>query len=135
MILEGIHIHPSAYSFNFWDGCKNNVFRMQQCNVCKKLQFYPRVICSHCWSKNISWVEIDRVGEIYSHTTVHRAPSIEFKHLIPYTLVYVKYPGNLFFVGYLLNDGSNGEVRIGARVEMCFERINSEVSLPVFKII
>lgn len=135
MKLEGIHIHPSAYSFNFWDGCKNNVFRMQQCNDCKKLQFYPRVICSHCWSKNISWVEIDRVGEIYSHTTVHRAPSAEFKHLIPYTLVYVKYPNNFFFVGYLLKDSSNGEIRIGARVEMCFEQINSEVSLPVFKII
>ena len=78
---------------------------------------------------------MDRVGEIYSHTTVHRAPSAEFKHIVPYTLVYVKYPGDIFFVGYLLDSNPVVEVQIGARVEMCFEQINSEVSLPVFKII
>lgn len=135
MKLEGIHIHPSAYSANFWDGCKNNVLRIQQCGDCGKMQFYPRVICSHCWSKNITWVEMDRVGEIYSHTTVHRAPSVEFKDIVPYTIVYVKYPCEIFFVGYLLDADPVEEVQIGARVEMCFEQINSEVSLPVFKII
>jgi uncharacterized OB-fold protein len=78
---------------------------------------------------------MDRVGEIYSHTTVHRAPSVEFKDIVPYTIVYVKYPCEIFFVGYLLDADPVEEVQIGARVEMCFEQINSEVSLPVFKII
>jgi uncharacterized OB-fold protein len=135
MKLDGIHIHPSAYSSNFWEGCKKNAFRVQHCDDCKKMQFYPRVICSNCWSKNLSWVDVDRIGEVYSYTIVHRAPSAEFKHLVPYTLVYVKLPGDLFFVGYLINVNADADVRIGARVEMCFEPINSEISLPVFKII
>jgi uncharacterized OB-fold protein len=134
MKLEGIHIRPTAYSANFWDGCRNNVFRIQRCGDCGKMQFYPRVICSHCWSKNLSWVEIDRVGEIYSYTTVHRPPSAEFRQIVPYTLVYVRFPGEVSYVGYLLDAGPAGEARIGAKVEMCFERINEEVSLPVFKL-
>jgi uncharacterized OB-fold protein len=135
MKLEGIRIHPSAYSLNFWEGCKNNALRIQHCDDCRKMQFYPRVLCSNCWSKNLSWVEVDRIGEIYSYTTVHRAPSAEFKHIVPYTLVYVKFPFNIYFVGYLINASTVSGVKIGAQVEMCFEPINSEVSLPVFKII
>ncbi len=135
MKLEGIHINPSSYSYNFWNGCNNKVFRIQQCVDCSQMQFYPRHICSHCWSKNISWVEIDRIGEIYSFTTVHRAPSAEFKHIVPYTLVYVKYPHNVYIIGYLINTSPNGEVCIGSRVEMYFQQISDDVSLPVFKIL
>ncbi len=133
MNLDWIRVRPSLSSAKFWEGCRREVLVIQRCDDCRVVQFYPRAVCSSCWSKNLSWVEASRVGEVYSHTTVHRAPSAEFKAIVPYVLVYVKLGDNLFILGFLEPDASKGPVGIGDRVEMRFAEIGDNRRLPVFR--
>ncbi len=133
MNLDWIKVQPSLSSGKYWEGCNRGQFVIQRCDDCHGVQFYPRAICSHCWSKNLSWIETDRTGEVYSHTTVHRAPSAEFKSIVPYVLVYVRFADNLFILGFLEPDASRGPVKIGDRVTMHFAEIGNQQRLPVFR--
>ena len=49
-------------------------FLIQRCNDCKKHVFYPRVVCPHCGSASLAWVEPKGTGTVYSTTTVRRKP-------------------------------------------------------------
>ncbi len=133
MKLDWIKVQPSLSSGKYWEGCSRKVLLIQTCDDCHAAQFYPRAVCSSCWSKNLSWVETERTGEVYSHTTVHRAPSTEFKAIVPYVLVYVKLADNLLILGFLEPDASKGPVGVGDRVEMCFAEIGEDRRLPVFR--
>lgn len=49
-------------------------FVIQRCNGCGKHVFYPRVVCPHCGSDKLAWVEPKGTGVVYSTTTVRRKP-------------------------------------------------------------
>ena len=49
-------------------------FLIQRCDGCKRHVFYPRVVCPHCGSASLAWVEPKGTGVVYSTTTVRRKP-------------------------------------------------------------
>lgn len=51
-------------------------FIIQRCNDCKRHVFYPRVVCPHCGSDSLAWVEPKGTGVVYSTTTVRRKPEV-----------------------------------------------------------
>ncbi|QDO97553.1 DNA-binding protein [Ferrovibrio terrae] len=48
-------------------------FRIQHCVDCRRHVFYPRVICPHCASDRLRWVEPAGTGTVYSTTVVRRS--------------------------------------------------------------
>ncbi len=67
---------------------------------------------------------------MYSYTVLHGAPSAGFP--VPSVLAIVDvdegYPMFSSVVGC-----PPGDVRIGMRVEVCFEELTAEINLPVFR--
>lgn len=49
-------------------------FILQQCKDCGQHVFYPRVLCNHCGSAELKWVEASGRGEVYSTSVVRRRP-------------------------------------------------------------
>ena len=47
-------------------------FQIQKCAACSKHVFYPRVLCPHCGSGTLEWIEPSGRGTVYSSTTVRR---------------------------------------------------------------
>ena len=47
-------------------------FRIQQCNSCNKHIYYPRTLCSHCGSNDMSWVEPSGNATVYAVSIVNR---------------------------------------------------------------
>lgn len=58
----------------YHDALKGGRFLIQRCNACTKHVFYPRVLCSHCGSPELCWVEPSGRGTVYSRTTLSRKP-------------------------------------------------------------
>ena len=56
----------------YQDLLKQGKFQIQQCQDCKKHIFYPRMICPHCGSDQLSWIEPTGLGTVYSTTVVRR---------------------------------------------------------------
>jgi len=51
-------------------------FLIQRCSDCKNHVFFPRVVCPHCGSAALAWVEPKGTGVVYSTTTVRRKPDL-----------------------------------------------------------
>jgi len=49
-------------------------FLIQHCAGCNRPVFYPRMICPHCGADDLTWIEPDGRGAVYSTTVVRRKP-------------------------------------------------------------
>jgi uncharacterized OB-fold protein len=49
-------------------------FIIQQCKSCGKHVFYPRVLCPHCGSIDMKWIEPTGRGVVYSTSVVRQKP-------------------------------------------------------------
>lgn len=49
-------------------------FRIQLCSSCTKHVFFPRVICPHCGSVELGWVEPSGRGTIYAASLIMGKP-------------------------------------------------------------
>ncbi|MEV0703563.1 Zn-ribbon domain-containing OB-fold protein [Saccharopolyspora sp. NPDC050389] len=47
-------------------------FVIPRCEDCGRHHFYPRILCPHCGSANLRWVEPSGRGTVHSTTAVHR---------------------------------------------------------------
>ena len=124
---------PTFYSKRYWEGCSQNKLLFQKCTACFSVQFYPRTICSSCWSKDLTWYQSEGHGEIISYTIVHRAPSADFLNEIPYVIVFVRLDEGFNMIGYLRNWGNMDDISIGRSVVTRFECISPDIFLPVFE--
>ena len=48
--------------------------RLQRCGGCERHVFYPRVLCPHCGSDDLAWVDASGRGTVYATTVVRRRP-------------------------------------------------------------
>jgi hypothetical protein len=125
---------PTFYSRRYWEGCSNNKLLFQKCAACSSVQFYPRMICSNCWSKDLIWYQSKGHGEIISYTIVHRPPSADFSNEIPYVIVFVRLGEGFNMIGYLRNWSNMDDISIGRSVVTRFECISQDIFLPVFEL-
>ena len=122
----------------FWEGCKKHELRIQRCKKCGTYRFPPRPMCYRCNSMDVEWAKVSGKGNIYAFTVVHSAgaesPLPGFESEYPYAVVLVELP-NAGGVRILSNmvDCELSEIRIGMPVEVVFEPVSEEITLPKFK--
>lgn len=61
---------PTAY---YEDSLRQGRFVIQRCTACRKHVFYPRVLCPHCGSDQLEWVQPSGLGEVHAVTVVERS--------------------------------------------------------------
>lgn len=122
---------PTELSQPFWDGCREGVLRVQQCDRCDELVFVPRPMCPSCQHTSLRWVDCAGTGAVYSFTTVHRAPDPAFE--VPYVVAIVELDEGWHLLSNVI-DCEPEAVTIGAPVEAVFVSTSAEISLPQFRL-
>lgn len=121
---------PTPLSRPHWDGCREGRLRVQRCRSCGTHVFIPRPVCTGCLSEDLEWVESSGRGTLYSHTTVHRPQRPEFE--VPYTVVIVELEEGWHMLSNLI-DVAPDDIAIGMPLEVCFQEMTEEITLPVFR--
>jgi len=118
----------------FWDACRRRTLSVQRCTACGAFRHPPAPVCWRCRDFAHEWVAVSGRGTIFTHAVVHRAflPALESR--VPYTVVLVALddaPG----VRILSNlvEARPDQVRIGLPVEVVFEDVTAEVTVPRFR--
>lgn len=119
---------PNAETRPFWEACAHGELLYQQCLSCGRAQFYPRDHCAACQAKELEWRRSAGLGSVYSHTTVHRAPTPAFKPMVPYVIALVDLDEGFRMMMNVL-DCEPSRVDIGTRVRVVF-RESDGVLLP-----
>lgn len=126
--------HAGLESLLFWEYTRNHELRVQQCQSCGKLRFYPRSICPNCLSYDTEWVHVRGRGKIYSFTVSYRYPSHGFKAEVPYVIALIDLDEGVRMMSNIVGCRPE-DVKIGLPVEVVFDDVTPEVTLPKFRLL
>ena len=116
----------------FWEAAKKHKLVAQKCGDCGHLQLPPAPVCSNCLSSNRQWRRLKGTGQIWSYVVVHHPYFESFVDDIPYNVAYVKLDEGQGITTNIIGV-KNEDLRIGMRVEVYFEDVTDDVTLPKFK--
>jgi len=119
---------------NYWEGCKAEKLLVQKCRACGTYQTYPRLVCHKCLSGDLEWVESTGRGTIYSFSVVYRPYLEEFDADVPYAVAIIDLEEGVRMMANVI-DCTPDEIRIGMKVEVVFDHVTPEISLPKFKLV
>ena len=116
----------------YWAGLARGELLLQHCRDCGYVQVYQPALCGRCLGARVEHRPASGRGRVYSFSTVHRAPSAEFKEDVPYTVVLVELVEGPRMISTLV-DAPPETVRIGQAVEIVYDRVSPEITLPRFR--
>jgi uncharacterized OB-fold protein len=95
----------------------------------------PAPLCSHCRSWDFEWAKLDGSGEVFSYVVVHHSVIPAFAAEMPYVVAQVALDGTDGAVRMTTNivECPPDDVSVGMRVEVDFDDVTSEISLPKFR--
>jgi len=114
----------------FWDGTAERQLRIQKCNACGALRFPPGPACPDCGALDRGHVVAAGTGTVFSYV-VHRHPPVPGKEL-PIVLALIDLDEGVRMVGEVL-DVPDSEIEIGMRLRVDFNRVDDELTLPVWR--
>jgi uncharacterized OB-fold protein len=114
----------------FWDGLVVGELRIQHCPGCGALRHPPGPFCPRCQHAEPDYQVAAGHGEIYSYV-VHHHPPVPGRRA-PFVVAVVALPEGVRMIGNVLADPA--DVRIGAPVEVEFERIDDDLVLPSWRL-
>jgi uncharacterized OB-fold protein len=116
----------------FWAGTREGKLLIQKCADCGKHVFYPRLVCPSCFSERLDWIEASGRGTVYSHTLVQNNPPSAFIEDLPFTIAIVELEEGVRMMTNVVECDPES-VYCDMPVEVTFERLTDEITLPKFK--
>ena len=116
----------------YFTAAKERRLVVQRCTGCGALRFPPRELCSACLSNGVEWTDVSGRGAVFSFNVMHQIYHPAFAPEVPYAVVVVKLAEGPKLVSNVV-DCPPHEVRIGMPVEVVFEDVAPDVTLPKFR--
>ena len=123
---------PNAETKPFWDGCKQHQLRFQKCRDCGYVRWPPSIICPMCYSSETEWITASGKGTLYTFATYHHAYHPAFENDLPYITAIIELEEGPHLLTNIVGC-SPDEVQCDIPVEVTWEDITEEFSLPKFK--
>lgn len=124
----------SELSRPFWEATRAGRLALQRCSACGRFQHPPRALCVVCGAADadLSWEVVSGTGVIYAFSVVRRALIPALDDHVPYVLAVIELEEGVRITS-LIRGCDKSDLRIGAPVEVAFEVVTPEVTLPVFR--
>jgi uncharacterized OB-fold protein len=119
-------------SRGFWEACRRHELRIQRCRSCGTFRYYPRAICPQCLSDDTEWVLSSGRGTVYTYTVTYQNQAPGFRESLPYVLAYVTLEEGVQMLTNVVACPPD-EVRIGMPVEVVFDPVTDEITMPMFR--
>ena len=124
---------PSLDDKPHWEGLRRHEFLIQKCNACGALQHPARPMCSSCLSQDPGWQKASGRGTVYSYTIILQATHPVWRDRVPYNVVVVELEEDVRVVSNLIGT-PNEEIRVGLPVEIVYDDVTDDTTLPRFRV-
>jgi hypothetical protein len=136
MSTQPVHAKPRPRigpdSQPFWDGCKRGELLLPTCQECGKSHLPPGPVCPFCFSDRLRWKRASGRGRISTWVVVHKVWFEAFREDVPYNVVQVELEEGPRLTANLV--GAPAKLEIGQPVEIVFDRVDDELTLPRFRL-
>jgi len=117
----------------FYEGMQQHKVMIQQCTRCSTHLPPAQIICDHCGSNDLKWIEVDGSGEIYSYVVYHRSFHPAFDDQVPYTVALIELKEGPRLMGHLkLTQGQT--YKVGSAVVASFQTMDKNNELLYFQL-
>lgn len=116
----------------YWDGAKEGRLMIQRCKATGQTFLYSRQLVPGVDDSAVEWIEASGKGTIYSFTVARRPAGQAFVDDVPYVVVSVTLEEGARVMSNLVTDDPDG-VRIGQEVEVFFDAVSEELTIPKFR--
>ncbi|MDE2376598.1 Zn-ribbon domain-containing OB-fold protein [Bradyrhizobium sp.] len=123
---------PDADTTAFWRGLKDGRLLLQHCGRCGHVQYYQQAMCRACGSEQLEHRPASGRGKVHSFSVVHRAPGPAFKTDVPYAVLLVELAEGPRMISTFAG-GDPADVTFDMDVELSFDEVSEEITLPRFR--
>lgn len=123
---------PDPASQPFFDGAKQRKLMLKYCTACDRWLAPASDACDNCFSDQLEWRAASGRGEIYTFGIMHQVLHPGFKDEVPYNVIQVELAEGPRIMSNLVGT-PNDQIRVGMKVEVVFEDLTPEVTVPKFR--
>jgi uncharacterized OB-fold protein len=131
-VIEKPLPRPTEDTAPYWEAAQKGELRMQQCSDCGHIRFPPALLCPRCLCEKADWVRLSGRGTVFSWIVVHQSQHPAFNADTPYNVTIVELEEGPRLHTNLV-DCANDQIHIGMPVEVVFDKVNDEITLPKFR--
>lgn len=126
-------------SREFYEAATKHELRIQQCSECGRFRFPPQVMCPSCRSSKSQWTPVSGRGRIHTFTVVRgyeprSVPMFSWPpDQYPIVVVIVELADAGVRIVSNIIDCDPADLHVGMPVEVTFEDVTDDISLPKFR--
>jgi uncharacterized OB-fold protein len=117
----------------FWEGCRVHRLDLPWCRDCGRPHLPPGPVCPFCFSDALEWRTASGRGRISSWVRVHKDWFPAFRADLPYNVVQVELEEGPRLTADLVG-AANERLAVGLPVEVVFDDVTAEMTLPRFRV-
>ena len=121
-----------GFTEQFYAFCKQGELRFQRCDGCEAWRHVPREMCAECGSMQWDWHASSGRGKLFTWTVAARPLHPAFADDAPYAPAVVELEEGVRLVTEIV-DCRPDELEIGAAVEVVFDDVTANITLPKFR--
>jgi uncharacterized OB-fold protein len=116
---------------HFWEGTRAGELRLQKCAACSHVYFPPRPFCPQCASANVGILRASGRATLHSYV-IHHRPVPGFTP--PYSIAVVQLEeGPRMMTNIVEIEQTPERLLLDMPLEVVFQRMTDEISLPLFR--
>ena len=123
---------PDEASQPFFAGAKERRLMLQRCSACGVVMWPVKTRCVNCLGADIAWFQASGRATLYSFVLMHQVYHPGFAAEVPYNIAEVDLAEGLRIITNIVAC-PNEELSIGMPLEVTFEDLTAEITLPKFK--
>lgn len=122
---------PTPDDREFWEGTQRHELLVQCCTNCSTRRI-GSPICHTCSSTHYAWEQASGRAKVYSWAVIHQRFHPAFSDNLPYNVAIVELDEGPRMVSNITGC-SNDAIHIGMSLNVVFEEVSAEITLPRFK--
>ncbi|MBI2864813.1 MAG: OB-fold domain-containing protein [Chloroflexi bacterium] len=123
---------PDEKSMPFYEGAKRHELVLQRCKTCGSFMWPVKLRCDVCLNNDIEWAKVSGKGKLYSFAIMHQVYHPGFTDKVPYNVATVELEQGIRIVSNVV-DCPNSALSVDMPLEVTFEKLSDEVTIPKFK--
>jgi uncharacterized OB-fold protein len=117
----------------YWEATKNHELVIPRSKTTGESFFYPRALSpGDDMTDDIEWVKSEGRGKVWTFSIHHMGPSKAYKGDPPYVVALIEMNEGVKMMSNVVDVDVN-DVHVGMEVEVVFDDVTDEVTLPKFK--
>ena len=115
----------------FWEAARRHELMLYRCLNCGAY-YNPPTHCVSCDNPKMDWVRVGGRGKVYTFIVYHMAYHPAWEEHVPYNVAWIELDEGPLLMSNILGC-RNEDIYIEMPVEVVFDDVNEEVTLPKFK--